>query len=84
MPKLVDKSYADAKAIIENNNLRLGETKRTSSQKPSGTVIGQSIEAGTEVDEYTVIDLTVSTGAAAGGGAGTFSGKDLHRVRTQG
>ncbi len=64
MPKLVDKSYADAKAIIENNNLRLGETKRTSSQKPSGTVIGQSIEAGTEVDEYTVIDLTVSTGAS--------------------
>ncbi len=62
MPYLIDKSYAEAKKIIENNNLKLGETERAASSKPNGTVIGQSIEADTEVEEYTMVDLVISNG----------------------
>ncbi len=62
MPNLVGKSYAEAKRIIENNNLKLGETKRVSDSKPNGTVIGQSIAENSEVEEYATVDLTVSRG----------------------
>lgn len=62
MPNLVGKSYSEAKKIIENNNLKLGETRREASSKPNGTVIGQSVVANSDVEEYTAVDLVVSRG----------------------
>ena len=62
MPDLVNLSYAQAKIVIENNNLRLGKTTREPSSKPNGTVIGQSIAVNEEVEEFTVVDLVLSSG----------------------
>lgn len=65
MPNLLNISYAEAKIIIENNNLRLGETTREPSSKPNGTVIKQSIPVDQEVEEFTAVDLVLSSGASS-------------------
>lgn len=68
MPDLVNLSYAQAKIVIENNNLRLGKTTREPSSKPNGTVIDQSIPVNDEVEEFTVVDLVLSSGGTATNG----------------
>ncbi|MBQ3115097.1 MAG: Stk1 family PASTA domain-containing Ser/Thr kinase [Clostridia bacterium] len=64
MPDLVNLSYAQAKIVIENNNLRIGKTSREPSSKPNGTVIRQSIPVNEEVEEFTVVDLVLSSGGS--------------------
>ena len=43
--------------------LVLGSISYSSDSKPAGTVIGQSLAAGTQVSKGTIINITVSTGA---------------------
>lgn len=62
VPNLVGKTEEEAKEIIRRLGLVQGEIKRDNSDQPENTVIRQSLEAGNEVEEKTVIDLVVSKG----------------------
>ena len=61
----VDKSLEVAKAMITELGLNVGEVKEFPDNKPAGTVIYQSVDAGVQVEKGTAIDLWVSTGPAA-------------------
>ncbi len=70
VPKLVDETLENAKAILESLNLELDETvDRKDSDKPEGTVIEQSYAEGEKVPEGTKIRVTVSTGVPASSSA---------------
>ena len=55
----------DAAAQAEAMGLKVGEHRYEYSDKPEGTVIGQSIEQGTEVQSGTEIVFTVSKGSSS-------------------
>lgn len=50
--------------MLESRNLSLGPTTYLESSEKAGTVIWQSIAAGTTVSEHTKVYLQVSTGPA--------------------
>jgi serine/threonine-protein kinase len=61
MPGLIGKKLAEAKRIIENNNLVLKSSKFVSdTSKSDGIVIAQSVEKDTSVEEGTEVVLTVN------------------------
>ena len=62
MVNLVGLTEEQALAQIETNGLSFGMSERVSDDVYPGTVIGQSIEAFTEVEEHSRVDLTVSSG----------------------
>lgn len=63
VPNLIHKDLEEAKLIIENNDLQLGEVTHKYDDLPVGTVISQSPLDSTEVNEDSAIDLIVSQGA---------------------
>lgn len=59
MPNLLGQNIEDAKKILKDNNLELGEILTAESSRfDIDDVIGQSVEAGEEIEEETKIDLT--------------------------
>ncbi len=64
VPDLSDGSYTieQAEKLLEELGLGLSHTVETQSDEPAGTVVDQSIEAGTEADLQTRITLYVSEG----------------------
>jgi len=64
VPSLIDKTEYDALKALEQNNL-VGNVTSVESDKPKGTVVSQSIESNTEVDEGTVVNIEVSDGSKA-------------------
>ena len=62
MPALVGRTEEAALRAIENAKLSLGKITRVESPSPEGEVIWQSVEAGLEVDEGTVVSLQISLG----------------------
>ena len=58
MNMTIDEARGKAEGLVIN-------TKETENDAPAGTVLGQDISAGTEVEEGTTITLTVSSGPAA-------------------
>ena len=62
VPKLTGRTLEEAKALLEENNLKLGDVSEQTSSTDAGKVISQSISSGTEVSEDTTIDLVVSKG----------------------
>lgn len=62
VPKLTGRTLEEAKALLEENNLKLGDVSEKTSSTDAGKVISQSISSGTEVSEDTTIDLVVSKG----------------------
>ncbi len=62
MPEVVGETEAEAKRIIQESGLSLGEVfKQESREYPAGYVINASVEAGTEIEaQTTAIDLFVS------------------------
>ena len=62
MPDVVGLSEADATTAIQNANLFISNTTRISSVQPAGTVLSQSPDAGTLIDEQTGVSLTFSLG----------------------
>ncbi|SHI04345.1 serine/threonine protein kinase [Sporanaerobacter acetigenes DSM 13106] len=63
MPKLVGMKENEAKRAIVANRLVLGKADpQFSDEVPKGTVIWQSYESGTELEENTVVDIYVSDG----------------------
>ena len=64
VPKLTGMTLEEAKLAIEDAGLIVGQIVDASSAKEKGTVIGQSIPAGTKMAEETTVDLKVSSGPA--------------------
>ena len=62
MPNLVGLSENAAITQIENSGLSYGGSQRYTSDLQAGTVIGQSIDAHTEIEEHTKVTLQVSSG----------------------
>ena len=62
VPQLVGKPVEDAELLLEQAGLQRGAVNYSSSDKPKGTVIQQSVRAGTEVKESTAISMQVSSG----------------------
>lgn len=61
MPDLSGKTLEEARELINASSLILGKLTREPSQEATGTVISQSVEAGTSVaKKYTVVDLVLS------------------------
>ncbi|NLY43576.1 MAG: Stk1 family PASTA domain-containing Ser/Thr kinase [Clostridiaceae bacterium] len=58
----VGKTEDEAKRMIGQAGLVVGDITTEVNERPKGTVISQSIPAGQEVEEKTVIDLVVSEG----------------------
>ncbi|NUQ81150.1 MAG: PASTA domain-containing protein [Bacteroidetes bacterium] len=64
VPAMRDKSEREAIILLEKNRLRKGGIiYQISDQVPENIVIGQSVPAGREVNEGTLITLTVSRGS---------------------
>lgn len=67
MPKLVGLSERDARFLINQSQLVIGEVQRTfDSYYPAGVVTQQSIPPQTEVTVGDKVDLVISTGAVGG------------------
>lgn len=62
VPDLLGKPEATAEATLKRHGFKLGSVTYKSSEKPIGTVISQSIEAGTSLRENSKISVTVSKG----------------------
>ena len=63
MPNLIGLSEEAAISKLESNNLSYGGSEYVDSQLDKGTVVGQSVEIGESVEEYTRITLYISTGS---------------------
>lgn len=68
VPQLKGLSKESAIAKIESSNLSIGNISTAESDLVAGTVIDQNIAAGTEIEEYTKISITVSSGPSGNGG----------------
>ncbi len=66
MPNLIGLSENAAIAQLENNRLSYGGSEYAASDLAAGTVIGQSREAFSEIEEHSKITLRVSTGPVTG------------------
>lgn len=62
VPPCVGLSEKEALKAIQNSHLEVGNVTYREDNRASGTVLEQSIDALTKVDEYTVIDFVVSSG----------------------
>jgi serine/threonine protein kinase len=62
VPSLFGESYDKVDLLLEQNGLVEGKVNQKYSDYPNGVVISQSIDAGTTVDEGTVIDYVISIG----------------------
>ena len=62
MPNLIGLSENVAISKLENAGLSFGESERVTSDLDAGTVIGQSVNAFSQIEEHTKIYLRVSTG----------------------
>ena len=62
MPNLVGLSEDAAISQLQNSGLVYGASVRETNDVDAGTVIGQSVEAFTDVEEHSKIVLTVSAG----------------------
>jgi len=63
VPNVVKYSNADdAKSEIESSGLTFGGTTKVDSELPEGTVVSQSLKAGTQVVKGSALSLEISTG----------------------
>jgi len=62
VPDLMGHTENEVARMLQDANLTVGLSTMVESEEPEGTVVWQSIAAGTEVDEKTVIDYRVSKG----------------------
>ena len=62
VPNLVGSNEDAAKSKLENANLSYGGSERVESDLEVGTVIGQSVDAFSQVEEHSKVYLQVSSG----------------------
>lgn len=65
VPNLVGRSEEEAKTLLKSKNLLVGTIHSQESDKPKGTVLSQTINADTEVNENTEVSFTISKGQQA-------------------
>ncbi|WP_124109582.1 protein kinase domain-containing protein [Kocuria rhizophila] len=80
VPALTGMSADDAEAAVSAAGLGLGGVTREYSTQPAGTVLSQSPEAGSRVDEGTQVSLTVATDSPQGP-VPNVVGKDVETAR---
>ena len=80
VPALTGMSADDAGAVVSGAGLGLGEVTREYSTQSAGTVLSQSPEAGSRVDEGTQVSLTVATDSPQGP-VPNVVGKDAETAR---
>ena len=80
VPALTGMSADDAGAAVSAAGLGLGGVTREYSTRPAGTVLSQSPEAGSRVDEGTQVSLTVATDSPQGP-VPNVVGKDAETAR---
>ena len=64
VPNCVGSDINSAKAMLEQANLKVGNITYKKSDSDTNLVVEQSVDSGSKVDEYTTIDLVVSSGKA--------------------
>ncbi|MBE5924151.1 MAG: PASTA domain-containing protein [Lachnospiraceae bacterium] len=63
VPDLSNKSFDEARDLVKQNNLYIKKTEmQTSETVPEGSVISQSVEAGSQVESGSVVEVVVSSG----------------------
>lgn len=64
VPLVTDMSVSDAMRVLEAYGLKLGTQNPVKSDKPAGTIVGQGLDEGVEVNQGTTVDVDVSTGVS--------------------
>jgi eukaryotic-like serine/threonine-protein kinase len=65
VPDITGLTLADARQSLQQENLTLGQVEEKNDDRvPKGSIIDQSPESATEVEQDSAVDVTVSTGAA--------------------
>ena len=62
VPNCVGSDINSAKAMLEEAKLKVGNITYKKSESENNLVVEQSVEYGSKVDEYTTVDLVVSSG----------------------
>lgn len=70
VPNLTGMTHSAAKSLLESMGLKLGAVTQEESDKPEGTVIGQTVASGTEVAEGTSVGITIAKAKGDNGGDG--------------
>lgn len=70
VPNLTGMTQSAAKSLLESMGLKLGAVTQEESDKPEGTVIGQTVASGTEVAEGTSVGITIAKAKGDNGGDG--------------
>lgn len=65
VPSVLGRTEAEAKKMLEENNLILGEVQQVTSDKEKGTIVKQSEAEGNRVKKGKAIDIRVSNGQGA-------------------
>ena len=65
VPSVLGKTEAEAKAILEEHSLTLGEVQQVTSDKEKGIIVKQSEAEGNRVKKGKAIDIRVSNGQGA-------------------
>ena len=66
MPELRGLTEEQAVQRLESNRLVLGSVTVVPHDMPAGTVVGQSVDGGVEIEEHTKIFLQISSGSGSG------------------
>ncbi|MFJ2829457.1 Stk1 family PASTA domain-containing Ser/Thr kinase [Streptomyces sp. NPDC087263] len=60
VPDLTGKTASEARELLAENDLKLGDTTEVDNGAEAGTVVGQSVPSGEEVDPGSTIDIQVA------------------------
>ncbi len=63
VPSLLGQTEEEARQTLKAHDLKLGEVEETSDNAPKGTVVRQSVSAGTMISTKTAIHIIISRGA---------------------
>ncbi|SFS51140.1 Stk1 family PASTA domain-containing Ser/Thr kinase [Marininema halotolerans] len=72
VPNLKGKTVAQAKVALEDKDLKAAKVQSVFSSAPKNTVVGQSIDAGKQMEKGSEVDLFVSSGSEKGKMIGTL------------
>lgn len=62
VPNLVGLEFSQASNQLNNSKLSIGQVSYQHNDQKSGTVISQSLNAGTDVEQWSSVDMVVSSG----------------------
>ncbi len=64
VPNLLGMDISKAKAILQKNNINLGNVQEVVSEQAPGTVLSQSVTANSAADSNTTVDLVIAESAS--------------------